>query len=53
MVNEIQASVQPKSWKGPNSGSIRVFQSTGALVVRQTEAGHYALEKYLKKRATR
>ncbi|ODA34643.1 hypothetical protein [Planctopirus hydrillae] len=53
LVSEIQASVQPKSWKGPNSGSIRVFQSTGALVVRQTEAGHYALEKYLKKRAIR
>ncbi len=53
LVSEIQASVQPKSWKGPNSGSIRVFQSTGALVVRQTEAGHYALEKYLKKRANR
>ncbi|MBA4029764.1 MAG: hypothetical protein C0478_02460 [Planctomyces sp.] len=51
LVSEIQSNVQPKTWQGPSSGSIRVFQSTGALVVRQTEAGHHAVEKYLKKRA--
>lgn len=50
VIQRIKATVQTESWdrKG-GSAMIRPFNSTSSLVVRQTSAGHLAVERLLEK----
>ncbi len=50
VMQRIKTSVQPETWdrKG-GSATIRPFNSTSSLVVRQTAAGHMAVERLLEK----
>ncbi len=50
VVQRIKTTVQPETWdrKG-GSATIRSFNSTSSLVVRQTAAGHVAVERLLEK----
>lgn len=50
VIQRIKTTVQPETWdrKG-GSATIRPFNSTSSLVVRQTAAGHTAIERLLEK----
>lgn len=50
IIQRIKTTVQPETWdrKG-GSATIRPFNSTSSLVVRQTAAGHLAVERLLEK----
>ncbi len=48
LIARLEREVAPKSWaKAGGEGSIRVFQSTESLVIRQDAAGHAAIAKLL------
>ncbi len=49
LIRQIRASVVPETWSddGSGGGTIRGFQSTRSLVVRQSSAGHAALADFL------
>lgn len=51
LARELQAQVLPDSWSAKGGeGSIRGFESTVSLVIRQTEMGHEAIARALEQR---
>ncbi len=50
LMQRVKTTIQPETWdrKG-GSATIRPFNSTSSLVVRQTAAGHIAVERLLEK----
>lgn len=48
LLKQLQQQIAPKSWSPQGGqGTIRGFDSTSSLVVRQTNAGHAAIAEYL------
>eukprot|EP00456_Euglypha_rotunda_P059226 TRINITY_DN493_c7_g2_i2.p5 TRINITY_DN493_c7_g2~~TRINITY_DN493_c7_g2_i2.p5 ORF type:complete len:300 (+),score=102.21 TRINITY_DN493_c7_g2_i2:3326-4225(+) len=50
LIERIKATVMPASWdRKTAAASIRSFDSTSSIVVRQTATGHAAIERFLEK----
>jgi hypothetical protein len=50
LMQQLRTLVDPKSWSEQGGeGSMRAFPSTASIVVRQTDAGHAAVQAYLEK----
>lgn len=47
LADRIRQQVLQKTWNQNQGGTIRVFESTSSLVVRQTDLGHAAVVEYL------
>jgi hypothetical protein len=52
LISELRQQVTPSAWEAPGGASIRGFDSSVSLVVRQTPAGHAAVASFLKARRT-
>ena len=50
LIERIKSTVMPASWERKNAAaSIRSFNSTSSVVVRQTATGHAAIDRFLEK----
>lgn len=52
LISELRKQVTPSAWEAPGGASIRGFDSSVSLVIRQTPAGHAAVASFLKGRRT-